>query len=352
MEEKKGISKWMWIGVVIVVVILILIGSTKKPAGDFTVGAVLSLTGPAAVWGESAKNGMELALEGKDGMKVLFEDSKGVPADGISAFDRLQIQNVDISVSILSAVSASLAKTANERKLPLLATMTTADGIANNYTVRYFNDVTTYIEPAFTSPISPVLSKKKLAFIYRNDELGVSALKKIKEVSAREGKELVFTDVFKPNETDYLTILSKVKASGAEVLLFTDATPVEGTNILKKAVQLKLNIPIIEASGVFGDLGNRKQVEGITFYSTAFDFVLPSNSTDFKAKYLAKYGKEANYGSAFGYDSINLLYQCKEQRDDILNCLKNLKQITGVSGVAKQVAPGDFVVTMHLEKVN
>jgi len=320
--------------------------------GDFTIGAALSLTGPAAMWGESAKNGMELALEGKTGIKVLYEDSKGVPADGISAFERLQTQNVDISVSILSAVSASLAKTANERKIPLLVTMATTDGLVNDYAVRYFNDVSMYIEPAFTSPVSPVLNKKKIAFIYRNDELGVSALKKIKEVSAREGKELVFTDVFKPNETDYSTIISKVKASGAEVLLFTDATPVEGTGILKKASQLNLNIPIVEASGVFGDLGNRKQVPGITFYSTAFDFVLADHATDFKAKYLAKYGKEANYGAAFGYDSVNLLYQCKNQKADILKCLRDLKQITGVSGVANQVAPGDFVVTMHLEKVN
>ena len=348
-------KKWIWIVVVVIIIVIIgMVANKDKGVSDdsLTVGAVLSLTGPAAVWGESAKNGMELALEGKNGIKVLYEDSKGVPADGISAFDRLQMQKVDISVSILSAVSGTLAKTANERKLPLLATMTTADGIANDYTIRYFNDVINYVDPAFTSTISPVINAKKIAFIYRNDELGVSALKKMQEYCAKYNKDLVFTDVFLPNQTDYLTILSKVKSSGAEVLLFTDATPVEGVGILKKAVQLRLGIPIVEASGVFGDLGNRKQVAGITFYSTAFDFVLPDKAADFKAEYLAKYGKEANYGAAFGYDTINLLYQCKDQRKDILRCLRDREQIIGVSGTAKQTAPGDFVVTMHLEKVN
>ncbi|MEI8339386.1 MAG: ABC transporter substrate-binding protein [bacterium] len=352
MENKK---KWAIILAVIIVLVIVVIWSestNKKSDKDLTVGAIVSLTGPAAVWGESFKNGAEMALEGKTGIKVLFEDSKGVPADGISAFDRLQMQKVDISVSILSAVSATLSKTANERKLPLLASMTTADGIANDYTVRYFNNVNMYAEPAFTAPISPVIKAKKIAFIYRTDELGVSTLRRVKELSTQYGKELVFTDTFKPNESDFLTILSKVKASGAEVLLFTDATPVEGVGILKKSVQLKLNIPIVEASGVFGDLGNRKQVEGIPFYSTAFDFVYIDKSMDFKTKYLAKYGKEANYGAAFGYDSINLLYQCKDKKNDILDCLRDLKQITGVSGTANQVAPGDFVVSMHLEKVN
>jgi branched-chain amino acid transport system substrate-binding protein len=351
MDNKK---KWAIILAVIIVLIIVVVwsGNTSKNSKDLTVGAVVSLTGPAAVWGESFKNGAEMALEGKTGIKVLFEDSKGVPADGISAFDRLQMQKVDISVSILSAVSATLSKTASERKLPLLASMTTADGIANDYTVRYFNNVNMYAEPAFTAPISPVIKAKKIAFIYRTDELGVSTLRRVKELSAQYEKDLVFTDTFKPNESDFLTILSKVKASGAEVLLFTDATPVEGVGILKKATQLKLNIPIVEASGVFGDLSNRKQVEGIPFYSTAFDFVYIDKSMDFKTKYLAKYGKEANYGAAFGYDSINLLYQCKDQKDAVLKCLRNMKQITGVSGTANQVAPGDFVVSMHLEKVN
>jgi branched-chain amino acid transport system substrate-binding protein len=350
------LNKKTWgiiLAIIIILVVIVIFSTNDKTSNkDLTVGAVVSLTGPAAVWGESFKNGAEMALEGKSGIKVIFEDSKGVPADGISAFDRLQMQKVDISVSILSAVSATLSKTANDRKLPLLASMTTADGIANDHTVRYFNNVTMYAEPAFTNPISPVIKAKKIAFIYRTDELGVSTLKKVKELSAQYNKDLVFTDTFKPNESDFLTILSKVKASGAEVLLFTDATPVEGVGILKKAVQLKLNIPIVEASGVFGDLSNRKQVEGITFYSTAFDFIAPDKSADFKAKYLAKYGKDANYGAAFGYDSINLLYQCKDQKNNILKCLRDLKQITGVSGTANQVAPGDFVVSMHLEKVN
>ncbi|MEI7480626.1 MAG: ABC transporter substrate-binding protein, partial [bacterium] len=317
-----------------------------------TVGAVLALSGPGAVWGEAFKNGAEMALEDKTGIKITYEDSKGTPADGVSAFERLQMQKPDITVSILSSVNAALSKTAKDRKVPLLASMTTADGIANDYVVRYFNNATMYAEPAFTNPISPVLNVKKIAYIYRNDELGVSTFNKVKELAAKNGKEIVFSDVFKPNESDYLTILSKVKASGAQVLMFTDASPVEGVGILKKAQQLNIKIPIVEASGVFGDPSIRTQVAGITFYSTCFDFVSPDNSKEFKAKYLAKYGKEPSYGSAFGYDSINLIYKCKDQKSDILKCLGGTQEITGVSGVANQVAPNDFVVKMHLEKVN
>lgn len=352
MEEKKGISKWIWVGAVIVVVVLILIGSTKKPAGDFTIGAVLPLTGAASVWGENVKNGMELALKDKSGLKILYDDSKGTPADGISAFERLQLQRVDLSVTGFSAVSVALSKVALERKLPLIATIATADGIANDYAIRYYNNATIYAEPAFVSPISPVLSSKKIALLYRNDDFGLSVAKKQREFAQKYGKEIVFDESFNPNEKDFTTLLTKVKFSEAEVLIFSDAVSVEGIGIVKTAKQLGLKASLIESSAQFNDLNSRKQVEGITFYSTVFDFVLPDKATEFKEKYKVVYGKEPNFGAAFGYDLVNFISECKKDKANLQTCLRGIKQYKGISGVANQVAPGDFVVTMGLEKVN
>lgn len=348
-------KKIWWVVALVVVIVLVSIKnfSSKTPMDNtFTIGAVLPLTGAAGLWGETIKNGMDLALAEKPNMKVIYEDSKGTAVDGLSAFNSLQTKGVDLSISAFSAVSVALSKVALDRKIPLVATMATADGIANPYTIRYYNNATIYAEPAFVSTSSPVQTSKKIGLLYRSDDLGVSLLKEVKALSAKYGKDLVFAESFKQNETDYLTVLSKAKASGAEVLLFSDATPVEGVGILKKAIQLNIKIPLVEVSAVFADLGNRKLVAGIPFYSTAFDFSLPDRAVDFKAKYLAKYGKDANYAAAFAYDLINFIDGCSSQKKDILSCLGKVKQVSGFSGTANQVAPNDFVVTMHLEKVN
>lgn len=355
MEEQvkvNGSKKWVWILGAIIVIIIILVSSIKKPTGDFTVGAVLPLTGAASVWGENVKNGMELALQDKTDMKVLYDDSKGTPADGISAFERLQLQGVNISITGFSAVSVALSKVALERKLPLLATIATADGIANDYTTRYYNNATIYAEPAFVSPVSPVLTSKKIALLYRNDDFGLSVEKKQKEFAVKYGKEVVFDESFNPNEKDFTTLLTKVKFSGAEVLLFSDAVSVEGVAILKTAKQLGLKAALIESSAQFNDPVSRKQVEGITFYSTVFDFVLSDKAVDFKQKYQSTYSKEPNFGAAFGYDVINFLYNCKNDKNNVQTCLRKINQYNGISGTANQIAPGDFVVTMGLEKVN
>ncbi len=357
--SNKGI-----IGVIVVILILIVayvkFGSSATPQistadkSSITVGAVLPLTGPSSLWGETFRNGMELALEQKPEVKVLYEDSQSTPTGGLSAYNVLQDKSVDLTVSELSSVSVPLSKIALERKQSLLVSLVSASHatIVNDYTTRYYTNPTQYAAPAFMDSISPVLTAKKLAVIYRNDELGVSVRDKIAALSKEKNKGVVLMESFAPNEKDFRTVLLKVKNSGADVFIFVDTTPGEAFGIVKTATELGMKMPMIEASGVFADLSNRKQAEGISFFSTSFDFTQPDKVVDYKAKYLAKYGKEPNFGAAFGYDVVNLIDSCKDKKDAIRACVSSLPQIEGVAGTAKQEEPGDFVVPMHLEKVN
>jgi branched-chain amino acid transport system substrate-binding protein len=302
---------------------------------------------------------MELALQGKTGIKVIYEDSKSMPADGVSAFTRLQEQGVNLTVSELSSVSVPLSKIALEKKIPFFVTLVAASStvIVNEYTTRYYTDPAHYAGPAFTSSISPVNNVKKIAVLYRNDELGNSVKDEIRQLAATKGKEVVFIDSFKPAETDFSTLISKVKASTAEVLIFVPSTPGEGVGIVKTAARLGVTMPLVEAGAVFADAGNRKQVEGISFYSTSYDFSLESEkSTAFREQYKQKFDKEPNFGAAFGYDILNLVDSCKAQgvgdKRDIRDCIHKVPVNQGIAGTAEQVRPGDFVATMHLEKVN
>lgn len=338
-----------------IVIIVIAVKSPKLSTNNsFTVGAVLPLTGPAALWGETVKNGMELALEQKTGINVLYEDSKSTVVDGISAYNLLQNKRVDLTVSETSLVAVPLSRIAFERKLPLLVSLVAAEHskIVNDYTTRYYTDPTNYAMPAFIDPLSPVIKARKIALLNRNDELGVSVKDKIVELSATNNKEIVIQESFTPNEKDYRTVLTKIKNSGAEVFIFVVANPLEAVGIVKTANELNIGIPMIEASAVFADLDTRKQVGGITFYSSSYDFSLPSKAVDFKVAYKSKFGKEPNFGSAFGYDIVNLIDVCKNKKEAVRECLSGVNQIDGIAGTAKQVAPGDFVVPMHLEKVN
>jgi branched-chain amino acid transport system substrate-binding protein len=342
----------------IVVIVIILIGGVyfiqPAPKGEFTVGAVLPLTGAASLWGETVKNGMDLALEDKTGLTVLYEDSKSTAADGISAYNLLQAKKVDLTFSELSLVAVPLSKLALENKQPLLVSLVAAQhsSIVNDYTTRYYTDPTNYATPAFTNSMSPVLTAKKIALLTRNDDLGNSVKAKIIELAKQNNKEIVFAESFMPAEKDYNTVILKAKSSGADVFIFVASTPGEAVGIVKTAGQLKLNMPIVESSAVFADLDTRKQIVDVPFYSTSYDFSLPDKAVDFKSQYQAKYGKAPNFGAAFGYDIVNLIDVCKSKKESVKECLAGVDKMSGVAGVATQVEAGDFVVPMHLEKVN
>lgn len=348
---------------VIALVVWAIVGNSDKKDSSsaqstnevFTIGAVFPLSGGTlSYWGETVKSGVEMALAEKQGIQVIYEDSKGTAQDGVSAFNVLQQKNVDLTFSLLSVVSVPLSKVAHDRKAPLLVSLSAASSttLVNEYAVRYYTDPKNYVLPAMTSPISPVGTAQKIAYIYRNDEVGVSVSDEIKQRSTELKKTIVFSDSYKPGETDYTTILTKAKNSGAEVIVFNASAPGEAVAILKTVSRLGIKLPMVEASGVFADEGNRKDVAGIPFYSTAFDFSLDTPAArTFRSAYKLKYNKEPNFGAAFGYDLINIIDGCKTEKD-VLACVRKSNSYTGLTGVANQSRPGDFVVTMHLEKVN
>jgi branched-chain amino acid transport system substrate-binding protein len=297
---------------------------------------------------------MDLAL-GEDKMiKVLYEDSRSAAQDGISAFNNLSTKNVDLMVSELSLISVPLSKLANDRKIPLLVSLVAADRskIVNDYTIRYYTNPLNYAEPAFIDPVSPLNSRTKIAVLTRNDELGESVKDKIANLSAQYGKQIVFKESFALNEKDFRTTMSKIKKSGAEAIIFVVANPVEAVGVLKSAREMGVNVPLIESSAVFADLGTRKQVEGISFYSTSYDFNVASSSDSFKKSYKERFGVDPNFGAAFGFDVANLIKKCVTKKDDFRNCIYSIPSINGMAGTANQLEKGDFSVQLHLEKVN
>jgi branched-chain amino acid transport system substrate-binding protein len=348
-------KKLWWVIVALVIVLIVVFIKPQAPKGDeFTVGAILPLTGAASLWGETVKNGMELALDNKTGIKVLYEDSKSTAVDGISAYNLLQTKKVDLTVSELSLVAVPLSKLALENKQPLLVSLVAAKSsvIVNDYTTRYYTDPTNYATPAFSDSISPVIGAKKIALLTRNDDLGNSVKEKIMELANLNNKEIVSAESFVPAEKDFNTVILKAKVSGADVFIFVASTPGEALGIVKAANQLKLGMPIVESSAVFADLDTRKQAGDIPFYSTSYDFSLPDRAVEFKAAYQEKFGKAPNFGSAFGYDLVNLIDVCKNKKEAVRECLSGVNKMTGVAGEATQTTPGDFVVKMHMEKVN
>src|SRR4051794_20804587 len=72
-------------------------GPTGHPSGDIPSGVVAPLTGDNAKYGDSARKGLDLAVDEVNGtggvrgrkLRLIYEDSQGVPQKGVSAIQKL-----------------------------------------------------------------------------------------------------------------------------------------------------------------------------------------------------------------------------------------------------------------------
>lgn len=346
-------KSYLIIGIVIALVFIGIVyvnNQKKEESKNIKIGAVLALSGPSAIWGESVKNGMELALKDHPEITIIYEDSKGTAADGISAYQKLKLQEPDVFVTSLSIVSVPLADIAKKEKKTMIITQSAANNITNEYAYRYYTDADHFATPSFESDISPLKNAKRLAVVYRNDEYAKSVANKINQLAKEQGKQIVYLETYVPNEIDFSTILLKAKETNPDALLFIPTPPSESLAILKKVEELKFNMPIVEVSNVQSDPETQAKAPNITFYTNQFAFSIAGNSEDFKQRYRINYNKEPNFVAAFGYDIINLIASC--ENEEIKTCLDNKKEVSGVTGIAENITNNDIVIPMYLTKVH
>jgi branched-chain amino acid transport system substrate-binding protein len=282
------------------VFILFIFGCASESLDRVKVGAILPLTGPGAIWGETMKNGMELASEEFD-VEVIYEDSMLDPKTGIIAYENLKNKDVDVVVALASRIVMPLIPIVTEDKIPMIGTITSVEDVAKSpYVYRFYSTAKDYVDALFE--LDFVANAKSVGLIYVNDDYGVSVKERVKE---KFDGEILF-EAFEPGETDYRSQLSKVKH--VEILFFAAATPITVSNILKQAKELNFKQPILEASTILSMKAARKMVGSLSegVYTNAFEFSLNPNK-DFHSKYLESFGKEPTFASAFGYDIVKLV---------------------------------------------
>ena len=97
------------------------------------------LSGPFAIWGVPARNGMQLAVEELNAeggiagrqIELIERDTQGVPEEGVTAFRELAERRGVVAAGglISSDVALAVARTAEEERVPLFLVMAGSDRI-------------------------------------------------------------------------------------------------------------------------------------------------------------------------------------------------------------------------------
>ena len=323
----------------VVVVVIFGIASLSQPKeSEIKIGAILPLTGSISVYGEYAQNGLVLALEdinasGGPELKFVIEDSKGLPSEGVTAFQKLAAdEDIVEIVSMISSVSVPLVPLAEENKIPLLSTVVAASNFTrgSEWAFRYFH--TADIEgPALARFAVNNLNATEAAVLYVNDEYGTSTYTAFKNECESLGCTVIASEQFLFADADYRTQLLKLSASNPDALLvvgFSQHLPA----IYKQAREAGIRIPLLTTSGMSVPAIIEKTgaaADGsyltISYYTTYPD---EPKIKDFNDRYRKRFGKEPSYYAAYVYDIVMITAESVETggatREGIRNGLEKI----------------------------
>ena len=296
--------------------------SVGAPTGPVArIGAALSLTGPAKLFGAAQRSGIRLAQDeinashmlGSTSLDVLVEDD-GSDRDQASAVFQGFIENSQVAAIMgptLSDTALSVDPLAQQAGVPVLAISNAASGITQIGN-SIFRDCLTesQLAPQIIKSIRVRLKIHNAALLHSDTDpnrAGSHAFKKaLQDLNVRIAAEQTFT----PDQTDFSGQLDEIAASRPDALFIT-APAHSAASILVQARQHGLtNVPIIGSSSFNSDTVLRSAgdaAEGL-IVGSAWSAANPSaRNQQFIQSYHARYGVDPDQLAAQAYTGVFIL---------------------------------------------
>ena len=335
-------NKKIFIPLLLILLAVIIFGiityPKKKEPEVIKIGAILPLTGPAALPGKHILNGLMISeLSNNNKINLIIEDSKSSPKDGLFAFNKLyNIDKINILIISLSAVTLSILPHLSEKKIPTFITLSNYPDIAmqSEWAFRFFINSTE--EGKLVSEFLLKNNKKNIGILHMNDEGSLGSVNSFKKSYIENGGKIRFVETFDVNQKEFKNIAVKVVNWNVDAIVAIGYGPALGTLIFQLR-EARVNVPIISTTPL-GAYDAQKAARDAMF--TEVYYIVPSfevNKEDTLIKsfinlYQQKYGEIPDFLGAYGFDLGNLIAWVIEQSDDKFEAKKFINKVYQYSG--------------------
>jgi branched-chain amino acid transport system substrate-binding protein len=288
--------------------------------GDILVGLQFPLSGNEAKMGEDMKHAAEMAVESINGagglngkkIKLIAEDDACDPQTATAAANKLVSQGVTAVVGgYCSGATIPATGVYHQNGIPMVVTAANAKKIADQKFPEIFmiNGTTVHQAAVATDYMMKKNNGKKIAIIHDNSGYAKDLAERTKaEVEAAGGQVVVF-DAVNPDESDFSSLVSKLKQAKPDATYWTAYYKAGGLFIKQFKQQ--------GVSGIIGvgdgsndktliEIAGKDAAEG-TFITTSPTAEFLPEAKKFLDDYKAKYNAEPGPYSALEYDGINVL---------------------------------------------
>lgn len=332
---------------------------TTAASGEvYKIGGMGPLTGDAASYGLSVKQGAEVAINeinaagGVNGhnLELVFEDDECDAEKAISAYNKVMDEKV---VAILGAVTSGCSIAVGGESVNDGILQITPSGSAQDCTAGENAFRICFTDPLQGQTMAKYISEqgyKNVAIIYNaGDEYSKGITDAFVAEAANVGITVTAQESFNTGDVDFKTQLTKIKGTDADCI-FLPIYYTEVGYISEQATTVGVSLPYFGCDGWDGIInqlnGDTTNIEGATFLTPFVATSEEENIKNFVAAYEAAYQATPDQFAADGYDGIYAIKAAIEKcGDDVTN--ENLVaamteiQVNGLTGDMTFTADGE-----------
>jgi branched-chain amino acid transport system substrate-binding protein len=293
-------------------------------------GFVFSMTGGAAAYGATQKEGAELAVEqinaaAGGGLKIapIFEDDASVPQQGTNVYNKLI--NGDKVAVVVGPTLSNTAKITNpiaqQIGVPVLGVSNTAGGITEIGDYIFRNSLTEAVVIPNTMKVAKEkLGLKKVVLFYGNDDAFTkSGADVFRKVLQAEGIQILGEQTFAKGDRDFSPQLTQIKSQNPDAIVCS-ALVEEASGIVSQARQLGIpkTVRIIGGNGFNSPalIKNAGEASEGVVVGAAWNIssTNPLN-VKFVDDYTKKYNRPPDQFAAQAFAGVHISYQAAKSAD-------------------------------------
>jgi len=309
----------------IIAVLVAALAPAARAGEPIPIGYVGPLTGSVALLGNEAVKGATLAVEQINAaggvlgrpLKLFTADNKCTPAEAVSATRNAITRDRVVAMVGQLCSSATLAAmpVVEQERVPLVVEtstnpmITVRAGVGGNRWV-FRPNLPDDINATVFAKMIVELGGKNASFLLTNDDWGRGVGSSFKEVMEREGGKVVSLDYYDEGETNFLSVLTKIKGLNPNAL-FVAARTASGAAIMRQYTELGMQMPVFNQGDMvneqFVKLVGKDIAKGIMGSESWYPGVDDPLNKKFEADYAARWGHAPIEPSAYGYVGVQLI---------------------------------------------
>ena len=185
-------------------------------------------------------------------MEFIAEDDKSIPAEAVSAAEKLITKDrvVALSGSMASSCVLAVMPKVNEAKVPMFVQTATSvlitqqSGVGGNPWTFKCNPNDLMMLNALAKFIVEKRGVRSISFIGEDTDFGRGIVKGLKDWVAANGVKILSEDFMKAGETEFTPVLTKVKGLKPDVLGLGVVGPTQIQALVKQMLELGMKIPL------------------------------------------------------------------------------------------------------------